>query len=149
MSEGPPAGLLRRLAAIVYDMLIILALSIAASGVLLTFSAGEAIAAGTLWYQLILAAIVAGYFVISWWRRGQTIGMLAWRLRLLSADGSKVSLPQCLLRALAAAVSWLPAGLGFLWVLVDRRNRAWHDLATQTRLVFEKKLSAPAPTRQP
>ena len=149
MSERQAAGLLRRLAAITYDTLIIVALCIAATAALHAFSAGEAIAAGTVWYQLVLTSMVVGYFVISWWRRGQTIGMLAWRLRILSVDDSTVSLGQCLIRAVVAAISWLPAGLGFFWVLVDRRHRAWHDLATQTELIFEKRLSVSAPPRQP
>ncbi|MDH3589066.1 MAG: RDD family protein, partial [Gammaproteobacteria bacterium] len=80
-----------------------------------------------------------------WWRAGQTIGMVAWRLRVVDMQGGRISFLQGLLRTLIAIVSWLPAGLGFLWVLVDRDNRAWHDAVSRTQLVFEDRLSARAP----
>jgi len=40
------------------------------------------------------------------------------------------------LRRLAwAVVSWLPLGLGYLWILVDPQRRAWHDRLSGTRVV--------------
>lgn len=144
MNRQPP-GLFRRLAAISYDALIVGALLIAVTAMTLLFSKGSAISAGTIWYQLLLGTIVTAYFSVSWWRRGQTIGMMAWRLRVVTPAGTPVSLRSCIIRAVAAVVSWLPAGLGFLWVLVDRHGRSWHDLLSGTVLVYEKPFSAPAP----
>lgn len=149
MSSRQTASLLRRLGAIAYDLLILAAISIAATAAMLLLAKGQAIAAGTLWYQLFLAGILIAYFAVSWWRRGQTIGMVAWRLRVISTDGRKVTLQQCLIRAVMAVLSWLPAGLGFFWALIDDRRRGWHDLVSGTELVFENRISAPGPARQP
>lgn len=149
MTTAQPPGLLRRLAAIGYDALIVAALLIGATAAMLPFSKGESIAAGTLWYQLVLGAIVLLYFSASWWRSGQTIGMLAWRLRLQTADGARASFAQCLIRAMAAVISGLAVGLGFLWVLIDRRARGWHDLLSRTQLVYDRPVSEYAPARKP
>ena len=148
MNRGQTPGLLRRLAAIFYDTLILGALLIAATALLLLFNGGEPVSAGTLWYQVYLAVILLFYFSVSWWRRGQTIGMIAWRLRLNGTDNNNASFFRCLLRALSATVSWLAVGLGFLWVLIDKRGRAWHDVISGTELVLETPVSAPEPRQQ-
>lgn len=130
------AGPGRRIGAALYDLLIVAALLMLATAVVLVITGGDPIRPGTLWFQLYIAAIVASYFAGSWWRGGQTIGMAAWRLELRTAQGGPVTLGQSLTRALAAAVSWGLAGLGFLWMLVDRERRTWHDLLSGTRIVF-------------
>ena len=64
--------------------------------------------------QGLVLAFSAAYFVISWTRGGQTIGMRAWRLRVVGADGLPVAWPRALLRFVIAAVSLAAFGIGFL-----------------------------------
>ena len=132
----PNAGPGRRIGALLYDLLIVAALLIVATGPVLITTGGEAVQSGTLWYQLYLGLVVAAYFAGFWWRRGQTIGMVAWRLQLRSADGRPVTLQQSMVRSVAAVFSWGLAGVGVLWMLVDRERRTWHDLLSGTRVVF-------------
>ena len=40
-----------------------------------------------------------------------------------------------LLRFLVAILSWLALGLGYLWTLVDKRKRSWHDLYSDSVIV--------------
>ncbi len=77
-----------------------------------------------------------GFHLWFWTHGGQTLGMRAWRLRLVSDDGDKVTLRQALVRYAVAILSWLVLGLGFLWILFDGKKRAWHDIASRTRLVL-------------
>jgi uncharacterized RDD family membrane protein YckC len=132
--------LLKRLGAMLYDALLLIAVYMALTFALLPLSGGEAITPqshpllGRL-YQLALLAATAGFFGLSWTRRGQTLGMQSWRLRLLRDDGGTPTWRDSLLRLAAAALSWLPFGLGFLWILVDPQARAWHDRLTRTRVV--------------
>ena len=63
--------------------------------------------------------------------------MRAWRLRIVTVDGKGISWLQALKRFLGAIVSWLPLGLGYLWVLVDPERRAWHDRMSHSIVVFE------------
>jgi uncharacterized RDD family membrane protein YckC len=132
------AGLLRRLGAMAYDTLVVAALLMLAGFAALALTGGEAIAAGRLWFRFLLLLVIAGFFCGFWMRGGQTIGMRAWRLKLVSdrvPDG-EVSLPQALGRIAAACLSALPAGLGYLWVLLDRGGLAWHDHLSGTRVVL-------------
>ena len=66
----------------------------------------------------------------------QTLGMVAWRLRLERVDGSLPRWPDVPKRLAAATLSLLPAGLGWWWMLVDRERLAWHDRLSGTRIVL-------------
>jgi len=95
---------------------------------------GSAISPGSVWFQLLLVAIWWLYFAWSWARRGQTVGMRAWRLMLTGESGDTVGWPRASLRFFAAGLSSVVVGLGFLWCLVDRNGRAWHDRLSRTVL---------------
>ena len=89
--------------------------------------------------RLGLLAATAAYFIISWRRVGQTIGMRAWRVHVVSNDGSPISQRQAWLRFGMAIVSLLALGLGFFWSLIDRDRRCWHDVVSGTRLIHVPK----------
>ena len=84
--------------------------------------------------QTLVLAVTAGYFVISWTRGGQTIGMRAWKLRLTMNDGSRMSLLIALLRFFLACLSLVLLGAGFWWSLFDSRRRTLHDALASTRM---------------
>ncbi len=84
------------------------------------------------WYRTVMLIVTAAYFVVSWSRGGQTIGLKAWRLRVSRTDGSRLSLLRAMLRFFIAMVSLFTCGLGFLWALFDPQYRTWHDIAAGT-----------------
>ncbi|HEX5693277.1 MAG TPA: RDD family protein [Arenimonas sp.] len=138
-----PAHLGWRLFALVYDFFPALALWIAASALMLLARGGEPVVPGSLlsWLELaVLWAVTGAYVVPSWRRGGQTLGMRPWRLKVVGADGSRPALRALVLRYAVATVSLLALGLGYLWCLVDRERRGWHDIASGTLLV---RLDAP------
>lgn len=142
-AAGRPPHLWRRLAAIVYDLLIVIALVMVATIVAILARGGSAISPGSVWFQLLLLTIWWLYFAWSWVQGGQTLGMRAWRLVLTSEDGGDagvvgVGWTRASLRFLAAGLSTALAGLGFLWCLVDRDRRAWHDRLSRTALRFAR-----------
>jgi uncharacterized RDD family membrane protein YckC len=77
-------------------------------------------------------ALVGLYFVLSWRRGGQTMGMRPWRVRVLASDGKPATLSALWLRYLVAT---LTPGLCLLWCLVDGERRGLHDLASGTVFV--------------
>lgn len=128
-----------RCAAALYDLFPLLGLWMGTAFVALWFG-GDIDAAHPprgfrLAEQLMLVAVTAAYFVVSWARGGQTIGMRAWRTRVVTGTGAPPAWPRALLRFLVALLSLGAFGAGFLWCLVDRERRAWHDIAAGTRLV--------------
>ena len=86
--------------------------------------------------QVIIVVTVIGFFSIFWVKNGQTLGMQAWRIKLVTVDGETLTMKHCLLRAFGAMLSIACLGLGYLWCLFDRQKRYWHDSLSGTRLVL-------------
>ena len=129
----------RRLAAVFYDVLVLIAIwMFAAALVLLAFHGEVDVAHQPALYhfvlQGVLLALTALYFVFSWSRGGQTIGMRAWRLRVTDAVGGAPGWRALWLRYLVGAIGLLAGGLGFWWAWIDRDRLAWHDRASGTRM---------------
>jgi uncharacterized RDD family membrane protein YckC len=131
-----PAGLLRRLAAMCYDALLLTAILLVAGFVAMAFTGGEAVPSGSVWFQAYLVLIAMLFLCGFWTHGGQTLGLRSWRLRVESADGGPVDARQALLRFATAPLALAPAGLGLLWLLVDPERRAWHDRLSGTRVVL-------------
>jgi uncharacterized RDD family membrane protein YckC len=86
-------------------------------------------------HRLALFGVVLGFYGLFWTRRGQTLGMLSWRLRTERLDGTLLSWGDAIRRVCWGVLSWLPAGLGWWWALFDRERRTWHDALSHTRTV--------------
>lgn len=152
-SPTPPgveaAGLLRRLGAMLYDGLLLLAVLIVATALFLPLTGGEAVDPAKnpvleFVYRALLLLLIVGFFGLFWTRRGQTLGMASWRLRVERVDGALLTWGDTLRRLGWALLSLLPFGLGFLWVLFDPQRRAWHDRLSGTRVVVLPKGSSAA-----
>ena len=133
-----PATLALRLLAGLYDALPVLALWFVAVLLALALTGGTLDVhrlPHKLLVQALLLAFTAAYFVVSWRRGGQTIGMRAWRLRVVRADGTPLDTRQAIVRFLVSVISLAAVGLGFWWALFDAQNRTWHDLAAGTVMV--------------
>lgn len=167
-----PAGMFRRMAALLYDSLVVVAVLMAATVPFLPFLHGRVLRpeeVGVLAYlywawEAVLVAVFLGFF---WTRRGQTLGMQAWRLRIEDDSGKRLSWRRVLLRQACAVSPWLPGflllsyadfhrrsdlqrvgeallliGL-FAWAMMwfDSRRRTWHDRMSGTRIVVLPKKS--------
>jgi uncharacterized RDD family membrane protein YckC len=132
---------LRRLGAMLYDLLLVTALLMVVTAALLPFSGGEAITPGRYGpieyaYQALLIVVVVGFFGLFWTRRGQTLGMMAWRLKVVRKDGALLTWTDTMKRLAGALVSWAAFGIGYFWIWVDRDRLAWHDRWTHTRVIL-------------
>ena len=83
----------------------------------------------------ILFISLFAFFAKFWTHAGQTLGMQVWGIRVQNADGSAIDIWQALLRFLIALFSWLPAGLGFWWMLFDKQKRTWADMYSDSTVV--------------
>ena len=134
-------SLVRRLAAMLYDGLLLVALWFVVTALLLGVSGGHlADPDRPLWLLNTLRAclllVTFLFFAGFWTQGGQTLGMRAWRLQLTGASGGPVSWKQALWRFAAALPSVGALGLGLFWLLLDREHRALHDRLSGTRLVL-------------
>lgn len=126
------AGLLPRLGAALYDGLLLVALFFPATAVLAPFMPGDHIPTGSLWFQCYLLLIVLGFYGWFWTHGGQTLGMRAWRLRVVDLKGGTIRWPRALLRFILGSLAWLTV-IGLLLCL--RNGVALHDSLSGTRVL--------------
>lgn len=130
-----PAGLFRRLAAAIYDLLLLIALLFLASVLVLALRHGNAVPPGTLWFESYLFGVGYLFFTWFWTHGGQTLGMRAWRMQLRNAnDGNQIGWLQALRRYLCACLSWASI-VGVLWGLIDHQRRSVQDILSGTEIV--------------
>lgn len=164
LPEARPAPLGWRLLALVYDLFPAFALCLAfgAAVTALAWALGHPDLSDLPWAGPLLAtgvwAFAGAYFVLSWHRGGQTLGMRPWRLRVVGAEGRPAAfaalakryawatLPAFVGLELAALLPWPTpdapfwvagalALAGWLWALVDRDHLPLHDRLSGTRFV--------------
>jgi len=130
----PKASLARRLLAGLYDWLLVIAVLMVAS-VPFVAGTGEPVAAGNNLYRSFLAFIIVGFFCGFWYWGGQTVGMRAWRLRVVGVTRLQLSPAQALRRFGWACIGALALGAGYWWMLFDPAGCSWHDRMSGTRVV--------------
>ncbi len=138
-------SIFRRLGAMLYDSVLLLSILMLAVG-LVTIPyqviTGHAYYEETLPLNLTrfyIFVIIVAFYVYFWIRGGQTLGMRAWRFRVIGDDGAPLGLGGALQRFGWAMLSILPAGAGLWWSLFDRDGLAWHDRKSRSRLVMLEK----------
>jgi len=118
-----------------YDAVVILAVLMLATAVALALGTGQRTAGHDPLYTVYLVAAWFGY-LSACWRRGMTLGMRAWRLRVETRDGAALDWQRAALRFAASFLAWIPLGLGVLWMLIDPDKLGWHDRLSGTRVVL-------------
>ena len=145
----PPAGLMRRLGALFYDSLIIIAIEMMAAGVIVAAiqalmalnlisiapyaDIGDFLTNNSLVspiFTFYLAAVWVYFFVYFWTRAGQTLGMRAWKIQLRNLEGGRVTITQALIRLATSGF-----GLANLAVPLDPQKRGFHDIWAKTQVV--------------
>ncbi|MFP4182052.1 MAG: RDD family protein [Thiohalospira sp.] len=160
MSESlPPASMLTRALAVLYDSMVGVAIFFVGTAVVLPLNQGEAFAPGNPFYATWIFGLLFAYFGFFWTRAGQTLGMRAWRLRVEAAAGGGMSWLQVILRFFTALPAWVVVGagvikafvpddlflagvpasllslVGILWVVLDQWPGGWRDRFSETRVV--------------
>lgn len=131
----PAAGLLRRLGAIVYDSLLLLAVLFFATAIILPLNAGQAFSSEQTFFPAYLLLVSFLFFAWFWTHGGQTLGMRAWKIKITALDGKPIDWPSAAIRFMAAILSWSCVGAGFWWSLFDPQQQCWHDKLSKTRLL--------------
>lgn len=135
--EIVPAGLGRRFGAMLYDALLVVAVLIAITFCFVPFLDGrvlvpQEVGALAYFYWLLELAAVVLFFGYFWTRRGQTVGMLAWRLRLEQSSGENVTWGIALKRMAILVALLVPYFLGYwlIWEDWPKEQRRWPEVLT-------------------
>lgn len=140
------APLWRRLAAMLYDSVLIFAIwMVVGFLVLRSFGVeqartvdGNVVVLNPLYQYTTFAAMLGSAFLFFGWfwtRSGQTLGMQAWKLKVQNADGSAISWRQASLRYVVGPFALAPVALGYFWMLIDGERRTWTDIVSNSTVV--------------
>ncbi len=163
----PNAPLVRRLASLGYESLLVAAVILVCGFALAPLvtpapAGGPQLQLPGFAQRVVLSCAMLGvaavYFVVSWSGGRRTLAMKTWRLRIVTVDGGPVDRKRALARYLAtwigpavalaaygalhrlglgAHAAWLVT-LNFLWALVDRDRQFLHDRVAGTRITTDK-----------
>lgn len=145
MSSGDPktyAGFWRRGAAWFLDLLLLTPVTM----VLLQLvygreywrwlNSGEPELVYGVWDPVINYGLPMIFIVVCWAWLGATPGKWVMGCRLVDARTGRIpSLGRALIRLFAYLLSYLPLGLGFLWIAWDKRKQGFHDKIARTVVV--------------
>lgn len=142
-SNSPNAGVFKRLIAMFYDSFLLIGLIMVYGAIILWINVeyfhvvlgpGEKAKLGPF-QALGIPMICIVFFCLFWHKQGQTLGMQAWKIKLINQQGHTPSLSDCLLRLLYASISISCLGLGYWWLWLDKDQLTWHDRWSKTRVI--------------
>ena len=134
-SSAVAAGIGRRILSLLYESLLVTAIAICAGLAFHGAAQDRLSGAARHVFQLYLFLVIGIYFVACWTRRGQTLPMQAWKIRVVGADGRPVSAGRAALRYVLAWPSLMLFGGGLIWAFFDRDRQFLHDRLAGTKIV--------------
>jgi uncharacterized RDD family membrane protein YckC len=145
--EYSTPGLPRRFAAMVYDCLLIMAISILYGAIMAGVNVaikgapadGERITWGVFGVVVFCGWILTiGYFFCYFWHKsGQTLGMKTWRMKIANNhDLNCPSYRQCIIRCLCAPFSLCLLGVGYWFMYTNPERQTLHDKVSNTRTLL-------------
>jgi uncharacterized RDD family membrane protein YckC len=166
----PAPSLRRRMACFTYEGMILFGLGLipGAVGALFVALTGQSHPLQSETALRVFAFVVYGvYFTYFWARRGQTLPMQTWHIRVITLSGDRLSQPRALARYLVACLWFAPAALiatlnhwtrwdalaavaigviaYALLALLHPQRQFWHDAICGTQLVDAKPQPRPKP----
>lgn len=162
----PAPALRRRMAAFVYEGVLLFGVWMAAAGLYSVVTGMRHALQGRIGLMAFLVATMAVYFVWFWTHSGQTVAMKAWHVRVVDAHARPVTPGRALLRyalawlwfapaLLAAQLSGLKTGGSTSAIVLagvvayaalsrlHPQRQFWHDVVCGTRLVDARQFPVP------
>lgn len=112
MTEFPVPALRRRLAAFLYEGVLMFGLVMLVGLLYGGITQQRHALRGSLGLQVALFLVIGAYFLFFWTRNGQTLAMKTWHIQLLNAQGQAISQRQGVARYLLSWLWFLPALVG-------------------------------------
>lgn len=159
-ASPPVPSIRRRLAAIPYEGLLVLALVLIAAFPLAGLKGVTLKGVPHLLMQVYFFGVTAAYFVWFWHHGGQTLAMKTWRFRVVALNGTRLTVTRAFARFVLAAGFFGPACVGLillffpgrispvlsmwlflpmiaclLWARYDADRQFLHDRLAGTRLI--------------
>lgn len=130
------ASFLRRAGALFYDCFVLFSFWILATAIALWINKGQSFLphqALFLAYLFLVTGLFLSYF---WHKKGQTLGMLAWKIAVVDHNNAPLSWRHAWIRYVFGCLSCCLGGLGFLWCLFDKEKKSLHDKLANTKVIY-------------
>jgi uncharacterized RDD family membrane protein YckC len=124
----------RRIASMLYDSVLIVALLIVMSLPLISFNIQENIILKTT-VQVYSYLIIQYFFVWFWVNSSGTLGMKSWKIKIVDNNGNKITYRKAILRFNIAIISILIFGIGFILSIFRKDRKCLHDIISKTILI--------------
>ena len=91
------------------------------------------------WIIVILEQGIPALWTIGFWIMWMaTPGKMLMDIKIVDAKTTgRAGIGQLVLRYLGYLLSALPLGLGFLWIIIDKKNQGWHDKLASTLVIMQ------------
>lgn len=155
------APVFRRIGAMVYDTLLLFAVLVVASALTLPFRGGKGATHFDPVMMIYIFSVIFFFFGWFWTHGGQTLGMRAWRIKLVANHQDSISWPTAFFRYLLSLPVWLflfyslhshndrfgtetfltqiPGWilytLSVVWLFIDNIPGNWREKLTRTRII--------------
>jgi uncharacterized RDD family membrane protein YckC len=111
----------------------VLAIALAVPTGLFAANDNEGLAAA---FAFLLVGVILVVSIGFWARSGHTPGMRVFKLRVVrDVDGGPISGGTAVIRLIGLWISGAVFYLGYIWILIDKRRRGWHDLLAGTCVI--------------
>lgn len=144
---GTAPSLMRRVAAMIYDALLVIAISIFYGAVMAGLNVavkgapatGERISWGIFGVGVFIGwlLIIVLFFCYFWHKSGQTLGMKTWRMKIVdSASSFHPTYSQCVIRLIGALFSLSCVGIGYMFMYTNAERQTLHDKISGTHTLL-------------
>ena len=121
LNEATVPSIGRRMAALIYEALLLLALALIMSFPIAGLKGATLSGIPQMIFQIYIAAVVFAYFTWFWRHGGQTLPMKTWRFKVVARDGSALVWQRASLRFVFAALFYGPAVAGIMMMFFPNR----------------------------
>jgi len=128
--------LIKRLIACIYESLVLVAIWMLITWLFVLFFGGITNGASRLSLQVLLWISAGAYFVLSWYKNGQTLALKAWKMKVVTNDNETLSFKLACLRYVLASILVMFFGLAILWAFFDKDKLFLHDRLLNTKCVI-------------
>lgn len=134
-AQFPPASLLKRCAALIYDAFIIFSLLMILTAIALCCTRGQSLKPYQGYFLIYLFVGIGLFLSWFWCKRGQTLGMLAWKIQVLDKNYRPLTWRKAFVRYILSFLNYCLCGIGLLWCLIDKEKQSLHDQLAGTKVI--------------
>ena len=134
------AGFIKRICALTYDSLVVIGIILSLTLALVWLNNGPGESGSLVSYMQLSIIIFSGPLFYSYFwikNQGQTLGMQAWRIKLVTAENKNITLKDSIKRCFFSIILFP----GYLWILIGKDKLSWADILSNTKIINLRKIN--------